>query len=363
MPPICAALPPCRQRHDTVNGQRIIVTGPVQRSGIVGAILASRWAGRGREVVIAHDANAAEGAMLLRPDHQRLHTEIGLLDEAIFTQCKARPHFAVAMPMHGGTASLPFAPFGMPRDGVAFHQFWVRAASSDIVPDLMEFSPSIALSSAAGEVSHAQLAQLRLPFGLVVDAAPYCELLLALAARNSAQIVTPTDGAAMDADLVIDCGMAAGIAGWSGHTLKVATDCDLPGIAWQICVNAARRLTGLASALGSSAHEQREYSRLAVAEVERIADMRALLNDTDPRKTDRPALRRKVEVFTACGRIPTEDFEFFSPPEWLAAVWARGLRPRRFDRLAQVLPRDELTRWLGAIHTQVRQLSSAGSAR
>lgn len=346
-----------------MSSERIIVTGPLRRASIIGAVLASRWAGPGREVVVAPEGAAADGTILLRPDHQRLHADIGLPQETIIRHCMARPQFAIDVPICGGTASLPFAPFGLARGGVEFHQFWACAASRETVPDLMEYSPSIALNSAIGAINPQLFEQRQIPFGLALSTAPYCELLLALAAKNSGHIVSHADAAAMDVDLVIDCSMTTGIAGWSGQALKVATDCDLPGIEWQICVNAARRLTGLASTLGSSAHEQREYSRLAMAEVERIADMRALLNDTDPRETDRPALRRKIDVFTACGRIPTEDFEFFTPPEWLAAMWARGLRPRRFDRLAQVLPRDELTRWLGAIHTQVRQLAVAGAAR
>lgn len=346
-----------------MSSERIIVTGPMHRSGIVGAALASRWAGPGREVVIAHDGTGAEGTMVLRPDHQRLHDDIDLPQEAIIRHCMARPQFAIDMPMPGGAARLPFARFGAARGGVEFHQFWARAASRDTMPDLMEYSPSIALHSASGAIPPQLLQQRQLPFGLAVSTARYCELLLALAAKNSARIVSPADAAAMDAELVIDCSTAAGTAGWVERKLKVATDRDLPGIEWQVCVNAARRLIGLAGVLGNSAHEQREYSRLAQAEVERIADMRALLNDAAPLNTSRSALRRKIDVFTACGRIPTEDFEFFAPPEWLAAMWARGLRPRRFDRMARALPENELLQWLAAIHAQVRQLASAGAIR
>ncbi len=346
-----------------MSGERIIIAGPLQRASIVGAILASRWARPGREVVIARDEIGTAGTMVTRQGHQRFHSEIGLPEAVIFQQCGPRPVLAVEMPMHGGSASLPFAQFGLPRGGVAFHQFWARAASADTVPDLMEFSPAIALSSATGAINPALLAQLRLPFGLALKTAPYCELLLALAAKNSAHIAAPADAEAMDADLVIDCGPCEAKVGWSDRKLKLAADCDMPAIEWQICVNAAQRLIGLSSVLANSENEQREYSRLALAEAERIADMRALLNDNDPRETTRPALQRKVELFTACGRIPTEDFEFFSPPEWLAGLWARGLRPRRFDRMAQIVPQAELLQWLAAIHAQVRQLSSAGVAR
>jgi hypothetical protein len=346
-----------------MSGERVIISGPMQRTSLIGAILASGWAGSGREVVIAADGPVPAGKMITRQGHQRLHAQIGLSEEAIFRRCDPQPAFAVEMPIRGGTASLPFAPFGVSRGGVEFHHFWVRAATDRSLPELMEFSPAIALNTAGGLFSPALLAQLRLPFGLAVNSGSYCELLLGQAKQNSARIVTSVEAQGIDADLVIDCNAAEATAGWSGRKINVAADCDLFAIEWQICVNAARRLIGLAGALANSEYEQREYTRLTLAELERVADMHALLHDYDPRETTRPALRRKVELFTACGRIPTEDFEFFSPPEWLAGLWARGLRPRRFDRMARALHDDELMRWLTTIHKEIRQLSSAGASQ
>ncbi len=343
-----------------MGAERIIVSGPLHRASLIGAVLTARWAGAGREVVIATDDELATGAKILaRPGHQRLHAEIGLPEEAVMKQCAAQPVFAIEVATAEGSATLPFSPIGIARGGVEFHHFWARANALGLQPDLFEFSPAVSLNAVAAQVAPAMLARLQLPFGLALDAVAYCDLLIRLVRSSGGLIVAPAE--AMEADLIVDCGLVEGSAGWSGRTLKVATDRDLPALEWQICANAVRRLLGLTSELKTSEHEQREYTRLALAEAERIADMRALLQTADPRETTRPALRRKVDLFTACGRITCEDFEFFTPPEWLAALWARGMRPRRFDRMAQAMPAHQLQQWMATVHGQVRQLSSAGA--
>ncbi len=159
-------------------------------------------------------------------------------------------------------------------------------------------------------------------------------------------------------DLTIDCGSNGKGSEWAGGLLSVATDGDVPGLDWQICVNAARRLLGLVPHLDDCENERREYTRLAAEEADRIADMRALLTDPDPGNTASHALKRKIDVFTACGRIPTEDFEVFGQPEWLAALWGRGLRPRRFDRMAKAMPEDDLHRWLSSLRSQIVEITN-----
>ena len=106
-----------------------------------------------------------------------------------------------------------------------------------------------------------------------------------------------------------------------------------------------------------------EFNRLTNAEAERMTDFRSLLNQADLKDCSRSALRRKIDVFTACGRIPTEDYEVYMPQEWLAALWMRELRPRRHEKLAERMPESDLLNWIAALHTRVQSILPNGAAR
>lgn len=337
-----------------MSGERICIVGPEHRVAIIGAILARRWSGEGRELLLAPSFHASGGETIIaRPDHVRVHAELGLTPDMLVQNAGAVPVLATKVDTAAGNLALPFSPFGMARSGVEFHHFWQRASTSKRQPDLAEFSLALALDDAADSLSLTALSQLPLQYGYRLDRAKYASLLMKGAVSLGAKAVTEPS----TADITIDCGSSGTIPGWSGGTLFVATDNDIPGLDWQLCVNAARRLLGLLPRLDNCESERREYTRLASEEADRIADMRTLLMAPEPGDAASPALQRKIDVFTACGRIPTEDFEVFGQPEWLAALWGRGLRPRRFDRMVKAMPEDDLHRWLSSLRKQIVEIT------
>ncbi len=338
--------------------ERIHVIGPAHRVAIVGAMLARRWAGERRELLLSPDQGAVVGAIVARPDQRIVHAELGVGLEELIQLAEAVPTFAAEVQGASGDVALPFSPFGAPKAGIEFHQFWQRANAHQAQPDLSEFSLALTMQQAPVAKRAAAIGKLPLQFGLQMDGAKYAALLLNNAAANGARLVEAAK--ADDVDLIIDCGQSEQSAGWSGNLMTIADDHDIPGLEWQVCVNAARRFLALTPNLNDSDDEQREYNRLTASEAERIADMRALLIDPQPQETDRPALKRKLDVFMACGRIPTEDFEVFGQPEWLAALWSRGLRPRRIDRMAKAMPDGDLHNWLASMHREITQLAQQG---
>lgn len=335
--------------------ERICVVGPKHRVAIIGAILARRWASAGRELLLVPTGKAnGQEDIIVRPDHVKFHAELGLTSDALVQSASAVPVFAVAAKSAAGGIALPFSPFGMTRSGIEFHHFWLRACKAKQQPDLTEFSLALALEGAVVRPNLAALDQLPLQYGFSMNQARYSALLLEAATSHGARIGSEPEAA----DLTIDCGSDGSEPGWSSEWLTIAGGSDIPGLEWQVCVNAARRLLGFMPRLSDCANERREYTRLAGEEAERIADMRALLTDRDPQATARPALKRKIDVFTACGRIPTEDFEVFGQPEWLAALLGRGIRPRRFDRMAMAMPEQDLLQWLAALQSQIGQITA-----
>ncbi len=339
--------------------ERILVYGSPVQVGIVGAYLSSRWLGPGRALELATtvEDNAA-GPFVTRPSVHRFHGEMGLPIDQLFAPCRGSPVLAAAaQTADGGSVQLPFSAFGVQRGGVEFHQYWLRASRLSEQADLTDFSLSLALQNAAHKPPLAQLAQLPVEFGIAFDRAAYGNALLSFAKAGGASVVEGVNEQERDADLAIQCSPDASAPKWQGQELSIAPESDIPGLEWHHLSSAARRFANLAAPLSDCAPEQAEWTRLAVAENERVADMRELLSIDDPLKSSRPALQRKVEVFAACGRIPTEDYEVFTPPEWLAALWARGVSPRRSDRMAERLPDAQLLDWLDQLRGQIASLT------
>ncbi|MEL7444636.1 MAG: tryptophan 7-halogenase [Pseudomonadota bacterium] len=337
-----------------MSDKRIAIVGPALKAGVIGAYLAARWAAPGQEVIIQPEAESeSDGPLLLRPDHERFHAEIGLSRAAQ----SGNPAFAFRVETSRGAVSLPFSPHGLTNGGVAFHHFWHRANSITEQPDLPDFSLALALEKA---LALPDLAQVSLEAGWTVQRAKYATALLELARENGAIISSPEE--ANSAHVVIDCRINSAEPGWSDGKVTVTGCPDIPGLDWQICANAARRLVGLIGDAKDFESEQLEYSRLARSELDRIDDMRELLFAMDPFKTERPSLKRKIDLFEACGRIPTEDFEVFGQAEWLAALWERGIRPRRHDRMANAMPEGDLLKWLSMLRKQIEQVPMRGAA-
>ena len=202
-----------------------------------------------------------------------------------------------------------------------------------------------------------QAKSLPIETGMVVKADAYAHLLKTRAETLGATFEQPSPD--KPADLIFDCGEFDAPSLWQAGRITVANPSRIPGTGLHACLQAANRWLAFSARPGSSTAEEREFNRLSVAEAERIADMEELLFAADPASNPREALRRKIAVFSACGRIPAEDYEVFAPQEWLAALLARGFYPARHDRLADALPQGELMDWLERLR---RQLAPEGKA-
>ncbi|QYJ07737.1 tryptophan 7-halogenase [Qipengyuania flava] len=332
---------------------RIRVTGLGAMPMVVGAELARRLAGAGAEVTIA--ASRVEDpaqVVLLRPEFHRFHAEIGL-DAAALDAIGARAAFATEIE----GVQLPFDGYGPARGGAEFHQHWLRAQSLGMPDRIERFSPALMLASRGSTLSVSQAQRMPIASGICAAHGRYADLMReraqALGARleDASQAVSP--------DITFACQVQPGLTRWEGETVNLACGYQIPGLAFRSALLGAQRWLSLAAGPDSSPPEQREFNRLSQAEAERIADMEALLFDTDYAGSDRPALRRKIDVFSACGRVPQEDYEVFALHEWLAALLARGFMPRRHDRLADAVPESELMTWLDQLKSQ---LSTPGIA-
>ena len=321
---------------------------------IVGALIARWCRGGGTRITVAAQLETAVGQPgLLRPSFHRFHAEIGLapgdLDRA----------GAVAAPLTHCSAGivLPFEPFGLVRNGVEFHQHWLRARNIGEPSDLSAYSPSFAMARFTRGMSCKDAMQMPFETGLLVDPSRYAALLEArLLAYGGTVEVADTDS---DADLIFDCSPGDSAVRWTGNRIAIGSPYSIPGVAFHVCLEGARRWLALSAKTDESEAEEREFNRLSRAEADRIADMEDLLFAADPASTTRPALARKIAVFNACGRIPNEDYEVFAQHEWLAALLARGFLPARHDRLADAMPEGDLLDWLAMLR---RKLAPQGMA-
>ncbi len=335
-----------------MSGECIRVVGPRLRVGIVGAYLAARWLEPGRILELSPEPEEEHGEFLTRPNVHRFHGEIGLPIEKVMERCGGAPAFCTPAECADGATNLPFSAIGLANRGVDFHQYWLRADQICDQPELMEFSLSLALDRAASPAPASRIAQLPVEFGVRLDRALYGGALIAFAEECGARTIGDEGGC-----LTIDCSDAGGAPQWTGDAISVGQIPQLPGMEWHILSSMVQRLVGLTAPLAASNPERDEWNRLAAAQSERMGDMLELLSIDDPLATERLALRRKVEVFGACGRIPSEDYEVFTQSEWLAALWFRGLRPRRYHRMADNMVEAELIDWMEQLRTQIGQIT------
>lgn len=328
--------------------RRICVSGTGVNVAVVGALVARRCAGPGCEVVIAvKDDPNGDDRMLARPAWRRFHHDIGLDPAALAQVLSASPAFVTQILANGASALIPFAPAGQARGGAEFHQHWLRANGLVKQPPLDEFSPALPLAR-DDNLTLDQAAQSGLEHGLAIGRKDYAGVLLQQAQHCGARVVGYVNRP--DATLHIASRDEAGPSLWQGARVQIGAASAIPGLGWQSLYDAANRLLALSADPAKSAPEQREFNRLSAASAERMEDFASFALSASPLDTQRPALRRKITVFQACGRIPLEDYEVLAAHEWLALFWAKGLRPARHDRLADVMPGNELLHWLEKVH-------------
>jgi tryptophan halogenase len=107
-----------------------------------------------------------------------------------------------------------------------------------------------------------------------------------------------------------------------------------------------------------------EYNRLSDEIYERIRDF-LILHYAANRRHGEPlwdhvrnyelpeSLGHKLALFGSRGHVPYFKDGFFSRDSWLAVLFGQGLMPKRYDRLADLLPLDELGAKLHELHARV----------
>ncbi len=339
-----------------MSAQRIVVTGPANGVTLAAALLATRWNGPGREVVALIDQEPSD-PIVLRPSHERAHGLLGLGLADFIDDLGAAPAFSYEAASADGVISIPFSGYGLARSGVEFHHFWRRGFDLGEGEALERYSLALALGDKPQRLTPNALAKLPVTYGLQVDRKAYSDRLNAIATSRGATITEQSTRAGIDASIVFNLNGRS--ASGSANELFVAASEAIAGLDWLLSANAVLRFLSLPEAIDPRSPEREEFDRLTSNEADRVEDMLELLSSKDPINTDRPALKRKVDVFAACGRIPTEDFEVFGQSEWLTALWARDIRPRRVDRMAEQLPDQALLEWLSSLRSQVDQITTS----
>ncbi len=361
----------------------IVLAGSGVRLALCAALIARHCVSEATKIIVLNcaDADIVDADMILRPDMQRLHNDLQIQANALQSRAKARAVYAVDCAYDGGRIALPFGDYGMARDGAAFHHHWGKGKGLGQPYDLDQYSPSLAIHHGKAQLPLAIAAQIGIGFGLQVDRAGYAQLLLAKARDLGAKIVSAAqvtvrkgsadypysitmDGAQFEADFFIDVSPSGqwagsiGLAetGWQDHSLYLPYSDQPQGIEASHLYSAIQRFIDMLPTRGGGTAERREYNRLSLEQSERIADMVCLLGNDDKSISQRPALRRKIEVFQTCGRIPVEDYEVFSPAEWLTILLAKCGNPLHHDRLADRLSEQDLLIWLDQLRGKIGQL-------
>jgi len=340
-----------------MSAQRILVAGPESTANLAAALLATRWGGPGKEVVVVSESEEAR-PILLRPGHEKAHGHLGLGLADFIDGLGAAQAFSYEAVSAGGVISMPFSAYGVAHSGVDFHHFWQRGYDLGETEALERYSLAFALKDRSQPHATDALAKLPVTYGLRVDRKAYSERLNQMAMSRGATVIDESARAGIDASIVFNLSGGPPLPSGNANELIVASGEPIAGLDWLLTANAVLRFLSLPESIDPHTPEREEFDRLASNEAERIQDMIELLSSKDLQQSDRPALKRKVDVFAACGRIPTEDFEVFAQSEWLTALWARDIRPRRFDRMAEQMPDQALLEWLGSLRSQVDQIAS-----
>lgn len=115
----------------------------------------------------------------------------------------------------------------------------------------------------------------------------------------------------------------------------------------------AMRLLALLPLGGYDPAAESEYNRLTQIEYEQIRDF-IILHYCATERDDAPlwnhcrtmaipdSLAHKIELFRSRAKIARYDDQLFAEPSWLAVFLGQGIAPRDYDRLADVLPYDEV---------------------
>ena len=118
------------------------------------------------------------------------------------------------------------------------------------------------------------------------------------------------------------------------------------------------------AATGDAAAEE-EFNRLSIAEFEQIRDFIILHYAANRR--DEPfwrdcgtmsipdSLAHRIELFRSRGKVARHDGQLFSEASWVAIMLGQGVRPERWDPLADVMPLTELQKQAEGLRGKLQQ--------
>ncbi|HEX8239933.1 MAG TPA: tryptophan halogenase family protein [Allosphingosinicella sp.] len=125
---------------------------------------------------------------------------------------------------------------------------------------------------------------------------------------------------------------------------------------------ALARLLRLFPASRDAAAEAIEYNRSTSEELDRLRDRLILPYKLNGRRGEPfwdqvrymavpDPLARKIALYRSRGRVPLLDGDMFEEAEWIAALDAFGVRPRRYDARADAIPLDRIRTHFGSIRS------------
>ncbi len=362
--------------------KNIVIVGSGLRAWLPAAYLAARFTERSCDITVVSAGEQEDaGEVAARPAIRHLHQVLQLTEWELASQAKASPLLRTIVKAHDGApVHLPFGAYGLDRGGVEFFQYWQRASLAGNVPALGKFNLALQMAAAGMFMPKPPAGFPAFDYGYSFSRAAYGDLLKRYARRAGVAEAGEFDKASLSADggrvlsvqasgteiccdMVLDVtrtGQVSGMVGnesigWVGNCLAVPAGSHLPGLELTVLQSGMERFIALLPGADFHPSETAEYNRLTRAEHDRIRDMEILLAGEE--KTE--ALERKLNVFAARGRIPLEDYEVFTKPEWLAALLAQGVKPARYDRLADRTNIEDVTVWLSKLEQGIDHLIQA----
>lgn len=318
------------------------------------------------QVMVCDTGGPQNETLIARPYICEAHNLIGIDDQALAREAKARPRHAYRVDTATGrSAWLPFGEYGLPYQGAAFHQYWLRAWQAGKARPLADYNLALRLNEVAGFLGQAPIGLPLIDYGYEFPEQSYCNLLKRMAANSGVGVIygklenadIDTEGSILALTLAgslfsPELSVFAGPApqdraklvkkihlSLNGYHIQAPS--KLPGLKLHQLQRGTERLLEIWPDKAFAKSEKMELNRLSLAEAERIEDMRALLSGQIDALKNRAELARKAQVYTTRGRIPTEDYEVFSKPEWIAAFSASGYIPKYYDRLVDRLSLDQ----------------------
>ncbi len=347
-------------------------------------------------IVLETDRESAEAQkqILLRPTIKRMHQILQISERDFATRTHAKPAFGSRVTDDkNNLIILPFGQYGIDREGAEFQHYWKKLSRTDPVKPLAQFNLAIQLELSGGFLPKAPPHMPNFDYGYTISKSGYEKLMQNIAKGGSVEskyasadnitvqisakkivslqagsenIITDfyidmsKNGDALHQKLCKQSDLTDQSEDWIGNCLTIPRHDHKISHDLGICVEqiqtAMERLITLWPDKNFADIELHEFNRLSSAQKERVDDFIALLTHQRKAGTKRASLQRKIDVYEARGRVPIEDHEVFTKPEWIAALDAAGVTAQTYDRLADRITQHDLGNWLQKMHKGIADI-------